>query len=167
MIYLNLQRTDAAHPSSRRLSIINATVEPIELAKSSCSGSGKSTNLDTRSASIIPYFLSPLLQPPLLVDRRNKRQDLWLRAQLLSRALLMTDCRAANRQYAGSPNGTTLPKLPSLVPKLTANLWSSSNLPNMESCCFKDDKVLERVQELNSKLDWAPVVWTEENGTWN
>lgn len=151
----------AAHPSSKRLSMINATVDPIELARSSCSGRGKSTNLVTRSASITPFFLSPLLQPPLLVERRYNLHERWLRAQLLSRALLITLCRAVSRQYVGSPNGTILQKLPSVVPKLTANLWSSSSFPNRESCCFSEAKVLDIVQELNSKLDWAQWDWNE------
>jgi hypothetical protein len=41
----NFQQTDAAHPNSSKLSITNPTVDPIELAKSSCSGSDRSANL--------------------------------------------------------------------------------------------------------------------------
>lgn len=145
----------AAQPSSSRLSMINATVDPIELARSSCSGKGRSTNLDTRSASMTPFFLSTFLLPPLLVDLLYNRHERWLKAQLLSSALLITLCNAVKRQYVGSLNGMILPKLESVVPKFTANLWSSSNLPNKESCCFSEANVLDIVQELNSKLDWA------------
>ena len=63
------QITDAAHPSSRRLSMIRSTEDPIELTKSSCSTKGKSTNFITMSPSRTPFFLSLFLQPALRVDR--------------------------------------------------------------------------------------------------
>mmetsp|Transcript_1417 Transcript_1417/g.1347 ORF Transcript_1417/g.1347 Transcript_1417/m.1347 type:complete len:110 (-) Transcript_1417:1573-1902(-) len=56
--------------SSNRLSTINSTVEPIALARSSCSGKDKSVYLMIKSPSITPFFLSLFLHPPLLGARR-------------------------------------------------------------------------------------------------